>query len=89
MHIVWVGRSAVGLGGAVDSGWEVSVTGRVRVAESSVGQEGWFEEEEGQGKGTSSPFCYFLYLILFTTVECLHDYLTSWAAEKTLLRESW
>lgn len=45
MHIVWVARSAVGLGGAVDSGWEVPVAGRVRVAESSVGQEGRFEEE--------------------------------------------
>lgn len=38
----------MGLGGAVVSGWEVSVAGRVGVAESSVGQEGWFEEEDGQ-----------------------------------------
>lgn len=39
----------MGLGGAVVSGWEVSVAGRVGVAESSVGQEVWFKEEEGQG----------------------------------------
>lgn len=74
----------MGLGGAVDSGWEVSVAGTMGVVESSVGQEGRVEEEEGQGKGTSSPFCYFLYLFLFTPVECLHEYLTSKAAEKTL-----